>query len=40
MPYYFKNFKCIKELTVNFSKLTNIYGDNATGKTTIFDAFI
>lgn len=35
-----KNFKGIKELEINFEgKDTNIYGANATGKTTIFDAF-
>jgi DNA repair exonuclease SbcCD ATPase subunit len=34
-----KNFKGIKDLTIDFSKITNIYGENATGKTTIFDAF-
>lgn len=35
-----KNFKGIKDLKVNFNgKDTNIYGENATGKTTIFDAF-
>lgn len=33
------NFKGIKDLTIDFEKETNIYGDNATGKTTIFDAF-
>ena len=35
-----KNFKGIKELEINFNvRDTNIYGRNATGKTTIFDAF-
>ena len=35
-----KNFKGIKDLQINFDcKNTNIYGANATGKTTIFDAF-
>lgn len=35
-----KNFKGIKDLEINFEgKSTNIYGRNATGKTTIFDAF-
>ena len=34
-----KNFKGIKDLTIDFSKVTNISGENATGKTTIFDAF-
>ena len=33
------NFKGIKELTIDFGKETSIYGENATGKTTIFDAF-
>lgn len=35
-----KNFKGIKDLEIVFDgKDTNIYGRNATGKTTIFDAF-
>lgn len=35
------NFKGIKQLDVDFSATaTNIYGDNATGKTTIFDGFM
>lgn len=34
-----QNFKGIKRLEVDFGKITNIYGDNAEGKTTIFDAF-
>lgn len=34
-----KNFKGIKDLEIDFSNTTNIYGENATGKTTIFDAF-
>lgn len=33
-----KNFKGIKELYVNFSDNTTIFGRNATGKTTIVDA--
>ncbi|MFV5697786.1 AAA family ATPase [Flavobacterium sp. ZT3R17] len=34
------NFKGIRNLTINFlDGSTNIYGDNGTGKTTIFDAF-
>jgi len=34
------NFKGIRQLSINFDDaLTNIMGDNATGKTTIFDAF-
>ncbi|WP_373845216.1 DUF2813 domain-containing protein [Clostridium sp.] len=36
---HLRSFKGIKELDINFDKITNIYGDNATGKTTIFDAF-
>lgn len=36
---YLKNFKGIKELDIDFGKVTNIFGDNGTGKTTIFDAF-
>ena len=35
-----KNFKGIKDLEIVFDgKDTNIYGRNATGKTTVFDAF-
>lgn len=35
-----KNFKGIKDLKIDFNnENTNIYGKNATGKTTIFDAF-
>lgn len=35
-----KNFKGIKDLEIVFDgKDTNIYGKNATGKTTVFDAF-
>ena len=35
-----KNFKGIRDLEIVFDgKNTNIYGKNATGKTTIFDAF-
>ncbi|MGJ1321489.1 AAA family ATPase [Sphingobacterium faecium] len=33
------NFKGVKKLTVDFNFITNIYGANASGKTTIFDAF-
>lgn len=33
------NFKGIESLEVVCSDVTNIYGDNATGKTTVFDAF-
>lgn len=34
-----KDFKGIKNLEIDFSEKTNISGDNATGKTTIFDAY-
>lgn len=34
------NFKGIKNLKINFNDTTNIFGDNGTGKTTIFDAFM
>lgn len=34
-----KNFKGIKDLSINFTQETNIYGPNGSGKTTIFDAF-
>lgn len=33
------NFKGIREFSVDFSSVTDIYGDNAVGKTTLFDAF-
>lgn len=33
------NFKGIPHLEINFNCITNIYGENAAGKTTIFDAF-
>lgn len=33
------NFKGIKQLEVTFNGITKIYGDNATGKTTLVDAF-
>lgn len=33
------NFKGIRDLTIHFEPLTTICGDNATGKTTINDAF-
>lgn len=35
-----KNFKKIKELTINFKDNTSIYGRNAIGKTTIKDAYL
>jgi chromosome segregation ATPase len=34
-----RNFKGIKALDIDFAKVTNISGENATGKTSIFDAF-
>jgi DNA repair exonuclease SbcCD ATPase subunit len=34
-----ENFKGIKSLDVNFSNKTSIKGQNAAGKTTVFDAF-
>lgn len=34
-----RNFKGIKEIKIDFKEETYIYGDNATGKTTIFDSF-
>ena len=40
MKMKLRNFKGIKDLEIEFKgKNTNIYGANATGKTTIFDAF-
>jgi len=33
------NFKGIKKLEINFKHITDIFGENAAGKTTIFDAF-
>lgn len=34
------NFKGVRKLSISFDgTLTNIFGDNATGKTTVFDAF-
>lgn len=36
---HMENFKVIKSLDVNFSNKTSIKGQNAAGKTTIFDAF-
>jgi DNA repair exonuclease SbcCD ATPase subunit len=33
------HFKGIKNLTIDFSKKTNIFGENGTGKTTIPDAY-
>jgi len=34
------NFKGARESTIIFSNITNIFGDNGTGKTTIMDAFL
>ena len=34
------NFKGVRNLTIDFDSNTNIFGNNGTGKTTIFDAFI
>ncbi|MCY6958836.1 DUF2813 domain-containing protein [Clostridium brassicae] len=34
-----KNFKGIKDLEIDFGQVTNIYGENGVGKTTIQDAF-
>lgn len=36
---HMENFKGIKSLDVTFSGKTKISGQNAVGKTTIFDAF-
>lgn len=33
------NFKGLRNQTIRFNHVTNIFGDNGTGKTTIFDAF-
>lgn len=35
-----RNFKGIRELDANFGEITNIAGANATGKTTLKDAFL
>lgn len=34
-----RNFKGIKDLRIDFNRVTDISGDNAVGKTTVFDAF-
>lgn len=34
-----KNFKGVKDLEINFENVTNIFGKNETGKTSIVDAF-
>lgn len=35
-----RNFRGHRDLTVNFSEKTLISGENATGKSTVFDAFV
>ena len=36
---HLENFKCHKNLTIAFDgRDTSIYGDNATGKTSVYDA--
>jgi exonuclease SbcC len=35
-----QNFKGIRSLSISFFDTTNVFGQNATGKTTIFDAFL
>ena len=35
-----QNFKGIKDLTVNFGNRTSVFGQNASGKTSIVDAFM
>ena len=37
---YLRNFKGIKDLNIDFGNITNVFGENATGKTTIADAFM
>lgn len=34
------NFKGVREKTIEFGNVTDIFGDNGTGKTTIMDAFL
>lgn len=34
------NFKGIRSLSIPFSDVTNVFGNNATGKTTLMDAFL
>ncbi len=34
------NFKGLRNLSINFDNNTNIFGDNGTGKTTIFDSIL
>lgn len=33
-------FKGIQQQTISFNQITNIFGDNGTGKTSVFDAFV
>ncbi|WDL99336.1 AAA family ATPase [Alicyclobacillus sp. ALC3] len=35
-----RNFKGVRDLTSDFGTTTEVFGDNATGKTTLFDAFL
>ncbi|WDL97833.1 AAA family ATPase [Alicyclobacillus sp. ALC3] len=35
-----RNFKGVRDLTSDFGTTTDVFGDNATGKTTLFDAFL
>ena len=38
---HLENFKCHKSMTIDFDgRNASIYGDNATGKTSIYDAFV
>ncbi|MEW9093981.1 MAG: AAA family ATPase [Clostridiaceae bacterium] len=34
-----KNFKGIKDLSIDFGKVTNVFGENGAGKTTVQDSF-
>jgi len=34
------NFKGILNKTISFDQITNVFGDNGTGKTSVFDAFV
>lgn len=35
-----KNFKGVKQISINFGEITTISGDNGTGKTSIMDSFM
>lgn len=37
---HIENFKGCRELDISFGDTTKIYGQNASGKTTIVDAFM